>query len=526
MAKRGMAMGATTKANIGAGRKSGLRLSSGGLGTSPFSQAKSAASKSVRKVNSEVKSKIAKAKKKGIAGKPTSKRGNLLNSSPSSSSDIGIDSFRASKAKAMLEGTMRAKKRMERRIGFTGLPNTINFSERDSEWRKNLSLSLKRYWARKRPGRIEGNIGELNQAKKRYDAGESATSILLDPNLSGKTKTEIVGKKVGELRGKFDVIVDHIKDRGKDFKRGFRGSRRDIRGRNIAEKYNLDVVVPAVGAVGLGANTALALKGTGVKTALMTGEPKDLIKIATTGIGVKKLPIGTRAAAVGALGLGAYSLATQIQRHRKPQVFKYAKLNSGNLEFAEAEVKSHIRRGKGGPVRVKGYKKELSMDQYLKASKKASEADTLATLGLYTGIGTYTLNKIKPGLLNKSELALSKRVKDLQVKKFNYTESLIDAKANLDKSSKAFKSPEVKLKAEKAGFGKELEEVYYRDRLTAKQAKQKLGVVENKLRLDKGLLKTNRFLQKNATRLGYLSAVGMTGLGLYKLKQAIDIVNE
>ena len=336
MAKRGMAMGATTKANIGVGRKSGLRLSSGGLGTSPFSQAKSAASKSVRKVNSEVKSKIAKAKKKGIAGKPISKRGNLLNSSPSSSSDIGIDSFRASKAKAMLEGTMRAKKRMERRIGFTGLPNTINFSERDSEWRKNLSLSLKRYWARKRPGRIEGNIGELNQAKKRYDAGESATSILLDPNLSGKTKTEIVGKKVGELRGKFDVIVDHIKDRGKDFKRGFRGSRRDIRGRNIAEKYNLDVVVPAVGAVGLGANTALALKGTGVKTALRTGDVQALRNIATTGTGVKKLPIGTRAAAVGALGLGAYSLATQIQRHRKPQVFKYRK-DYSILEFARTK---------------------------------------------------------------------------------------------------------------------------------------------------------------------------------------------
>lgn len=386
MAKRGMAMGATTKANIGAGRKSGLRLSSGGLGTSPFSQAKSAASKSVRKVNSEVKSKIAKAKKKGIAGKPTSKKDKINNlPSSSSSSDVGIDSFRASKAKAMLEGTMRAKKRMERRIGFTGLPNMINFSERDSEWRKNLSLSLKRYWARKRPGRIEGNIGELNQAKKRYDAGESATSILLDPNLSGKTKTEIVGKKVGELRGKFDVIVDHIKDRGKDFKRGFRGSRRDIRGRNIAEKYNLDVVVPAVGAVGLGANTALALRGRGLakdlnKLAINTArgvklnlrakgsnvnltnprvnqKTKQAAKLSEEAFDRSKKVLsklhagkhfkpGTKLAAVGALGLGAYSLATQIQRHRKPQVFKYAKLNSGNLEFAEAEVKSNIRRNK------------------------------------------------------------------------------------------------------------------------------------------------------------------------------------
>ena len=132
MAKRGMAMGATTKANIGAGRKSGLRLSSGGLGTSPFSQAKSAASKSVRKVNSEVKSKIAKAKKKGIAGKPTSKKDKINNlPSSSSSSDIGIDSFRASKAKAILEGTMRAKKRMERRIGFSVFTGLVEFNKKE-----------------------------------------------------------------------------------------------------------------------------------------------------------------------------------------------------------------------------------------------------------------------------------------------------------------------------------------------------------------------------------------------------------
>lgn len=137
MAKRGMAMGATTKANIGAGRKSGLRLSSGGLGTSPFSQAKSAASKAVRKVNSEVKSKIAKAKKKGIAGKPSVPRINKENLDPTPSPD----SFRMSKAKALLENTMRAKNRVARRIGFTGDSNLILFARtkgaRDKAKRKS-----------------------------------------------------------------------------------------------------------------------------------------------------------------------------------------------------------------------------------------------------------------------------------------------------------------------------------------------------------------------------------------------------
>ena len=364
-----MAMSATTKANIGAGRQAGLRLNSKGLGTSPFSQAKSAASKSVRKVNSEVKSKIAKAKKKGIAGKPklgsqSIKHGTHDNFDPTPSPD----SFRISKAKAILENTMRAKTRLARRVtNYNNNDSLIEFAEKDSEWRKNLSLSLKRYWARKRPGRIEGNIGELQEAKKRYDSGESATSILLDPNLSGKTKTEIVGKKVGELRGKFDVIVDHIKDRGKDFKRGFKGSRRDVMGRNIAEKYNLDVVVPAVGAVGLGANTVLALKGTGLKSLGVAGDVEGLGRAIAKGAGpTKKFPIGTRLAALGALGLGAYSIATQVQRHRKPQVFKYHKdystlalCNIGTIEFAEADVKSYVRNGK----RVKGHKRTLKQER-------------------------------------------------------------------------------------------------------------------------------------------------------------------
>ena len=341
MAKRGMAMSATTKANIGAGRTSGLRLSSKGLGTSPFSQAKSAASKSVRKVNSEVKSKIAKAKKRGISSKPKLssrkvQQGTHDNFDPTPSPD----SFRISKAKALLENSMRAKTRLARRIAnYNNSVSLIEFAERDNEWRKNLSLSLKRYWARKRPGRIEGNIGELLSVRRRYNSGESPVSILLDPKLSGKTKTEIVGKKFGELVGKFDVIVDHVKDRGKDLKRGFRDSRRDIKGRNIAEKYNLDVVVPAVGAVGLGANTALALKGTGLKTALTTGNGSAVSNIVKRGVG---LPMGTRAAAVGALGLGAYSIATQVKRHRKKQTFKYNNSYSDTYDFYRTKSKVRV----------------------------------------------------------------------------------------------------------------------------------------------------------------------------------------
>lgn len=149
MAKRGMAMSATTKANIGVGRTSGLRLSSGGLGTSPFSQAKSAASKSVRKVNSEVKSKIAKAKKRGISGKPrlgsqSIKHGTHDNFDPTPSPD----SFRISKAKTMLENTAKAKSRIARRLKrFNSSTSVIKFQKRyrhSERTKKKISESLKR----------------------------------------------------------------------------------------------------------------------------------------------------------------------------------------------------------------------------------------------------------------------------------------------------------------------------------------------------------------------------------------------
>lgn len=134
-----MAMSATTKANIGAGRKAGLRLNSKGLGTSPFSQAKSAASKSVRKVNSEVKSKIAKAKKKGIAGKPSSPKINKENLDPTPSPD----SFSVSKAKAMVEGTQRSKNRLRRHF-FRNL-EIITFGRRHTEQTKRkISNTLKK----------------------------------------------------------------------------------------------------------------------------------------------------------------------------------------------------------------------------------------------------------------------------------------------------------------------------------------------------------------------------------------------
>lgn len=139
-----MAMSATTKANIGAGRQAGLRLNSKGLGTSPFSQAKSAASKSVRKVNSEVKSKIAKAKKKGITGKPklgsqSIKHGTHDNFDPTPSPD----SFRISKAKAILENTTRAKNRVNRRISnYCRLLGLIEFKKQGDSKKDKLKGSV------------------------------------------------------------------------------------------------------------------------------------------------------------------------------------------------------------------------------------------------------------------------------------------------------------------------------------------------------------------------------------------------
>jgi len=338
MAKRGMAMGAINKLNIGTGRKAGLSLSGKGLGTSPFSQSSSGASKSVRKVNSEIKSKLAKRKKKGMLNMGVQTNRTKPGMQPNKSKPTGStqEAPAISKEKRKVMETQRAKKRLGRRLSNynTGIDSIIPFTytsniefaeERDSEWRRNLSLSLKRYWARKKPGNLQGNIPEIKDADRRYKAGESGTSILLDPNISGKTKSEIIGTKIGGLTGRVDVAIDHVRDRVKDVKRGFRGKRRDIKYRNLADKYNADILVPAIGAAGLGINTLASLRGTGLKTNLVNKfkNRKNLNPMGLISMDPQvKLRKGTRLAALGAVGLGAVTAAKEMQRRKEQKQFE------------------------------------------------------------------------------------------------------------------------------------------------------------------------------------------------------------
>jgi hypothetical protein len=141
MAKRGMAMGAVNKLNIGAGRKAGLSLNGKGLGTSPFSQSSSGASKSVRKVNSEIKSKLAKRKKKGMLnmGMQTGKR------KPGMQTNKEQTIPTISKEQRRVMETQRAKKRLGRRLSNYSFVPTISVGliefKKEEEKKKKRDLS-------------------------------------------------------------------------------------------------------------------------------------------------------------------------------------------------------------------------------------------------------------------------------------------------------------------------------------------------------------------------------------------------
>lgn len=214
MAQRGMAMSATTKANIGAGRKAGLRLNSKGLGTSPFSQAKSAASKSVRKVNSEVKSKIAKAKKRGIAGKPSSPKVNKKNLDPTPSPD----SFRISKAKALLENTMRAKNRVNRRLINSSSPVKLIEFNKSEESKNNKvkgsvqligGLGLTQQGIRSGLPRTLGIRLESHSTSRKAAKEILKNKGILDPNKGGTGASRLDDSWAKDAKGRVYITGKH-----------------------------------------------------------------------------------------------------------------------------------------------------------------------------------------------------------------------------------------------------------------------------------------------------------------------------